>query len=123
MYEYEFFGQTSVCFLVEGNEQCNHPLHGKRASQYETGLKILWMNLILRTFTGINLNEKDKMEDSCENITKHHPQYFNFLRFIKLIIIYYMWIKIDQAFNSNISKASPSYSYNLFEQLISTFSN
>lgn len=88
-----------------------------------TGLKILWMNLILRTFTGINLNEKDKMEDSCENITKHHPQYFNFLRFIKLIIIYYMWIKIDQAFNSNISKASPSYSYNLFEQLISTLSN
>lgn len=88
-----------------------------------TGLKILWMNLILRTFTGINLNEKDKMEDSCENITNHHPQYFNFLRFIKLIIIYYMWIKIDQAFNSNISKASPSYSYNLFEQLISTLSN
>lgn len=88
-----------------------------------TGLKILWMNLILRTFTGINLNEKDKMEDSCENIRKHHPQYFNFLRFIKLIIIYYMWIKIDQAFNSNISKASSSYSYNLFEQLISTLSN
>lgn len=34
-----------------------------------------------------------------------------------------MWIKIDQPFNSNISKASPSYSYNLFEQLISTLSN
>lgn len=28
-----------------------------------TGLKILWMNLILRTFTRINLNEKNKMED------------------------------------------------------------
>lgn len=40
------------------------------------------------------------------------PRYFNFLRFIKLIIIYHG--KIHQILNSNISKVSSSYPYNLF---------
>lgn len=49
------------------------------------------------------------------------PRYFNFLRFIKLIIIYHG--KIHQTLHSNISKVSSSYPYNLFKQLFSTLSN